>query len=67
MLSPRAMVAPVTAQELRRLRKKAGLTQGALARKVGVQMNSVWRWEAGRVPITTPMARLIRMILKAGT
>jgi DNA-binding transcriptional regulator YiaG len=50
--------------EVRRLRKAAGLTQGALARRLGVQKSTVYRWETGRTRITRPMARLIRLVLR---
>ncbi len=38
----------VTARDLRRLRKKAGLTQEALARQAGCSTNTVSRFEQGR-------------------
>jgi len=50
--------------EVRRLRKAAGLTQGGLARRLGVQKSTVYRWETGRTRITRPMARLIRLVLR---
>src|SRR5262249_21731315 len=50
--------------EVRKLRKAAGLTQGALARRLGVQKSTVYRWETGRTRITRPMARLIRLLLR---
>ena len=37
----------VFSQRLKELRKKAGLTQLELAQKIGVQTQSVWRWENG--------------------
>ena len=33
---------------LKAIREKAGLSQKKLAKKLGVDENSVWRWEAGR-------------------
>jgi DNA-binding transcriptional regulator YiaG len=62
-----AIVPGVTGQQVRTLRKAAGLTQGGLARRLGVRRTTVYRWESGRSRVTTPMARLIRMLLKAGT
>ncbi len=47
---------------LRRIRKRLGLTQAALAERLGVSPNTVARWERNEVPIREPMARLIRML-----
>jgi len=49
---------------LRRLRMRAGLTQAALAAKLGVAANSVARWERNERTIAEPMARLIRLTLE---
>jgi len=54
----------VDGTELQRLRKRAGLTQAALAAKLGVAPNSVARWERNERAIAEPMARLIRMTLE---
>ncbi len=33
------------------LRKKLGLTKAALARRIGINVNTLWRWERGeRMP-----------------
>jgi DNA-binding XRE family transcriptional regulator len=53
----------MTRQELRALRKAAGLTQGELAKRLGVALNTVSRWETGGARITSPMARLLRLVL----
>jgi transcriptional regulator with XRE-family HTH domain len=50
---------------VRRLRRRAGLTQRALAARLGVAENTVARWERGEVRITEPMVRLITLTLKA--
>lgn len=34
--------------KVKALREKAGLTQEELAERMGVQRNTVWRWENGR-------------------
>jgi len=54
----------VTADELRKLRKRAGLTQAALAERLGLTANAVARWEQQVRSISEPMARLIRMVLE---
>lgn len=35
---------------IRAYRAKRGITLDALAKLIGVQRNTVWRWEQGRVP-----------------
>src|SRR5438445_4550932 len=47
--------------ELRRLRERAGLTQAALAAKLGVVPNSVARWERNERASAEGMTRPIRM------
>ena len=47
---------------LRQIRKRLGLTQSALAERLGVSPNTVARWERNEVPIREPMVRLIRML-----
>ena len=54
------------ASELRVLRKQSGLTQAALAERLGVTANTVARWEQEARSISEPMARLIRTVLKRG-
>lgn len=41
----------MTSEELRRRREALGLTQRALAERLGVREETVNRWERGRVPI----------------
>jgi len=50
---------------LRRIRTRAGLTQAALAAKLGVAPNTVARWERNERTITEPMTRLIRVSVEA--
>lgn len=59
------IVAAMEGSELRRLRMRAGLTQAALAAKLGVAPNSVARWERDERTIAEPMTRLIRMMLES--
>lgn len=54
----------MTGLELRRIRKRLGLTQQAFAKKIGVTANTVARWERGAVGIGEPIARLIRLLAK---
>jgi DNA-binding transcriptional regulator YiaG len=57
-------VSHVDGSELRGLRMRTGLTQAALADRLGVAPNSVARWERNERTIAEPMARLIRMTLE---
>ncbi len=50
---------------LRRLRRRAGLTQQALADRLGLTANHLARLERGESRITDPLARLIALTLGA--
>jgi transcriptional regulator with XRE-family HTH domain len=50
--SPRVALGP---EELKRRREALGLTQTALAQRIGVDHNTVCRWERGLRAITTPV------------
>jgi|HubBroStandDraft_6_1064221.scaffolds.fasta_scaffold3077776_2 DNA-binding transcriptional regulator YiaG len=54
----------MTPQELQRLRKRAKLTQAALAHRLGVTETSVARWERGAREISAATENLIRLTLK---
>ena len=52
----------MTGHEVRRIRKRLGLSQAALAKEVGVNVNSVARWERGELGIRESAARLMRLL-----
>ena len=52
----------MTCEEVRAVRRKLGLTQAEFAEHVGVQRNTVWRWEAGTLTVGTTAAILIRLL-----
>lgn len=52
-------------EQLKALRNKLGLTQQALADRIGVNLSTVWRWEHGEVPILKSMATLLRLLEKS--
>ena len=52
----------LTGSNVRAFRDRAALTQARLARLVGVQPNSVARWERNEVRVPEPTARLIRLL-----
>jgi DNA-binding transcriptional regulator YiaG len=52
--------------ELRRIRKRLGLTQKQMARLIGVAWNSVARWERDEMDMKTPTEKLIRLLGKTG-
>jgi transcriptional regulator with XRE-family HTH domain len=55
----------VTGNELRQIRKRAGLTQAQLAERVGVTRNTIARQERNEIGIGEPLARLIRLLATA--
>jgi DNA-binding XRE family transcriptional regulator len=42
-----------------RIRRRLGLNQTQLAKEIGVHRVTVATWEAGRKPISAPIARLM--------
>jgi putative zinc finger/helix-turn-helix YgiT family protein len=52
----------LSADEIRSLRRRFGLTQGALARLLRLGANSISRWESGRNVQTAAMDILLRML-----
>lgn len=54
----------MTGEEVRRIRRQLGLTQAALAERLGVAANTVARWERDELPVREPLARLIRLTAK---
>jgi DNA-binding transcriptional regulator YiaG len=54
----------MTGREVRAIRQRLGLTQRELAQTVGVERNSVTRWELGLMGIKESAARLLRILAK---
>lgn len=54
----------MTAEELRRLRDHAGMTQRELADCIKWSLSSIRGWEQGRNPIPERAARVIRRLLQ---
>jgi DNA-binding transcriptional regulator YiaG len=54
----------MTATALKQRRKALGLTQSALAAKIGVHEITVAKWETGAVPIPKPIALLMQLLTK---
>ncbi len=52
----------LSADEIRAIRKRFGLTQGELARLLHLGANTVSRWESGRNVQTEAMEMLLRLI-----
>ena len=46
-------------ETLKAIRESAGLTQEELAEKIGVQRNTVWRWENNRATMKADMLQSI--------
>jgi DNA-binding transcriptional regulator YiaG len=51
--------------EVQRLRKRLNLTQTQFAKLLGVHRVTLTRWETGAIKVQAPMAKLIRMIVRA--
>ncbi len=58
----RAKYGLLTADEIRSIRERHGLTQAEMARLVRLGGNTISRWEAGRNVQTASMDMLLRMI-----
>jgi transcriptional regulator with XRE-family HTH domain len=54
----------VLIERLKESRKKSGLSQSQLAEKIGVQTNTVWRWENGRA---SPMESIMNLAIALNT
>lgn len=52
----------MTGTELRRMRTAAGLSQRALAARLGVHWNTLARWERDELPIRDVVALSIRSV-----
>ena len=52
----------MTGREVKRIRRRLGVTQSELAVKVGVRSNTVARWERGELGIRESAVRLLRVI-----
>lgn len=56
----------MTGEDLKAKRKAAGLSQAALAEKVGVTQGAVSTWETGRVPLSREQVGVLERIFAAG-
>jgi DNA-binding transcriptional regulator YiaG len=54
----------VTGAEVRRLRRRLGLTQAQFAERVAVHRVTVTRWEQGVLRIRESTARFLRLLAK---
>lgn len=54
----------MTGAELKRLRKRAGVTQQALAKAAEVSVRTIIRWENSQVPIPALAALGLRPLLR---
>ncbi len=55
----------MTGEELKKIRLKLLLTTSMLAKKLGVDVSTVTRWESGKRKISPSMAKLIRFTKKS--
>ena len=54
----------MTAEEMKKIQEKLGLTNAALAAKLGVNVSTVERWRAGIRKISPVSATALRLLLK---
>ena len=54
----------VTADEIKRLRKKLGITQSEFAQLIRTSKPTVERWERSRDNITGPIVLLVKIFVK---
>ena len=54
----------MTGKALRAARSRLKLTQEELAKRLGVQKNTVWRWEKEQRHIPEPVAKLLEFLRK---
>ena len=45
-------------------RKSLKISQTELARELGVNLSTVWRWEKGRLPISQVVSRAVEQLLE---
>lgn len=50
----------MSAEQFRRILKRAGVSQAAAAKRLGVGLRTVNRWACGKGTITKPVAAAIR-------
>jgi transcriptional regulator with XRE-family HTH domain len=55
----------MTPKKAKQLREKLGLTQVALARKLGVHPMTISKWERGAEPIMKQTALVLRLLAEA--
>ena len=58
----RIILLRMTGSEVRRIRKRLGLTQVAFADLVGVHSNSLARWERDELKVHESAARLMKLL-----
>lgn len=54
----------MTGATIKRLRINAGLSQETLAERIGMGASMVWKWEAGRKPVSKRAAELVRAAVR---
>ena len=53
----------MTASDLKRHRRRLGMTQEALAERIGVHPVTVSKWETGMIAIPKPIAELVKLLV----
>ena len=61
-MQPFAIEKSISGEDLRRIRRKLGLTQQEFASFVSISVKSVERWEGSKEPLSGPIATLARIL-----
>lgn len=54
----------MTSSQLKQARQSLGLTQAAMAEKMGIIQRKWERWEGGHIPISAEGATLLRLLVE---
>ena len=54
----------MTPEKIKQARKSLGLTQAAMAAKIGIILRKWERWEGGHSPISAEGATLLRLLVE---
>ena len=56
----------MTREQIKQARQSLGLTQAAMAAKMGIILRKWERWEGGHSPISAEGAMLLRLLVELG-
>ena len=65
-IMPSDLTRPMSAKELRQIRRRLRLSQAALGKQLGLTPGHVSRLERGEAAVTTTVAHLLRLLDRQG-